>query len=759
MWNLTRGEQMMDTEMRGNGGLDRRLFLKASGLAAIDAALGSKAKSSPTIISAPSDHEHPHSVAAKSPVSLVNVLQGTNSTHAFSRGNTLPIAARPFGMAHWTLQSHADTPWMFQPSERRIQGFRSTHQLSPWLGDYGYATFLPFCGKVKPEANLRSSSYRPESAKLSPHSLQLTLQRYGIQVELIPTERCALLTATFSKPDAPGWLVDIPGSLPPTWKPDEAHHTVAFTSRENQGGVPEDFATYYVLQFSEAWKSLELRSLKGNSVGMAQFPPGTRKVEVRVGTSFISFEQAQLNLDFELGVRSADVVRHEGEAVWNKHLSRIEVSGGTPDQQRTFYSCFYGTLLFPRMWHEPDAHGTMQHRSPYNGKILPGVMYADHGYWDVYRAWYPLMTILFPERLAEILQAWVNAYKEGGWLPQFPCPGYRACMTGSLIDSVFGDAAAKNLGGFDLETAYAGLRKHATEEGNPDAGYGRRGMKEYLHYGYAPAGVVEQSAAETVDAAYGDFCIAQVAKALGHDADYEMFMRRSENWRHLFDPETGFLRGKKADGSWMVPFDPVTWGDPYVEGSAWQHRWDVQHNLPALIAAMGGRHKAVSALEEMLTTAPDFNVGIYGQEIHEMSEMAAVPFGQYAHGNQPVHHLLYIFAAAGRPDRTRYWTRKVMEELYSPDTFAGDEDTGSMSAWFILTALGFYPLCPGKAEYTLGQSFFPDITVHLPQGKTLRIESATPKGGTGSVTFNGQPVSSPTLSHTMLAGGGHLWFR
>jgi predicted alpha-1,2-mannosidase len=749
---------MKDTQMRGRSGLDRRLFLKASGLAAIDLALNSKANSETTTNSAFPDNKQDEPLAAGNPVDFVNVLQGTDSTRVFSRGNTLPIAALPFGMAHWTLQSCSDSPWMFQPGDRRIQGFRLTHQLSPWLGDYGHATFLPFCGGINAEPGSRASSYRPESAKLSPHTLQLTLLRYGVDAELIPTERGALLTGTFSKAAAPGWLIDVPGDHSPDWEHDKVRRVITFVSRENQGGVPADFATYYVLQFSEAWETLDLKPLKGSNVAMAQFPVGTRKVEVRVGTSFQSSEQAQRNLDLELGTHPADFLRREGEAVWNKHLRCIEIAGGTPAQQKTFYSCLYRTLLFPRIWHEPDANGTMQHRSPYNGKIVPGVMYADHGYWDVYRAWYPLMTVLFPERLAEILQAWVNAYKEGGWLPQFPCPGYRACMTGSLIDSIFGDAAAKKLGGFDLETAYAGLKKHATEEGNADAGYGRRGIKEYLRYGYAPAGLVDQSAAETVDAAYGDFCIAQVAKALGHDADYEMFMQRSDNWRHLFNPQTGFLRGKKGDGSWLEPFDPVTWGDPYVEGSAWQHRWDVPHDLAGLIKEMGGEQKTVAELEQMLTMAPDFNVGVYGQEIHEMSEMAAVSFGQYAHSNQPVHHLLYIFAEAGRPDRTRYWTRKTMEELYSPDVFAGDEDTGSMSAWFILSAIGFYPLCPGKAEYTLGQAFFPEITIHLPQGKTLRIESVTSKAGVGSVAFNGQTVASPTLSHAALMAGGHLWF-
>lgn len=665
-------------------------------------------------------------------------------------------------MAHWTLQTRANTPWMFSPGERRIQGLRSTHQLSPWLGDYGHAVFLPFCGEIDPEPSRRASSYRPEDARLAPHSLRLHLMRYGIDMELIPTERCALLSVSYSKPEVPAFLFEIPETDAPEIHQDLVNRTISFTSSANAGGVPAGFATYYVLRFGERWKSVDVKHTKDGSVGLVRFTAGDATRQILIGTSFISFEQAQRNLDREIGTRSAEDLRHEGEAIWNRHLGRIEIAGGSAsgsmDQRRTFYSCLYRTLLFPRMWHEPGPGDAMQHRSPYTGQIVSGLMYADHGYWDVYRAWYPLMTLLFPDRLAEILQAWVNAYKEGGWLPQFPCPGYRACMTGSLIDSVFGDAAAKGISGFDLETAYAGLKKHAMQRGNPDAGYGRRGLDEYLRYAYVPAGLVEQSVAETVDAAYGDFCIAQVAKALGHQAESEMFLKRSENWRNLFDPKTGFLRGKKADGTWLEPFDPVTWGDPYVEGSAWQHRWDVPHNMPGLIKELGGADRMVKALERMLAMPPDFNVGVYGQEIHEMSEMAAVPFGQYDHGNQPVHHVLYLFAAAGRPDLTRYWVRKVLDELYSPESFAGDEDTGAMAAWFILSALGFYPHCPGKPEYTLGRSLFPKATVHLPNGKSLVIEDAMQSERGGSVILNGRPIRTLVISHAEILAGGSLRF-
>jgi predicted alpha-1,2-mannosidase len=739
----------------------RRTFLKATGLAAIGSAIGGPAAArAETVAEGKADGAPAASSALQTPVESVNLFQGTDSTPVFSRGNTLPIAALPFGMGHWTIQSRANSPWMFQPADRRVQGFRCTHQLSPWLSDYGYASFLPFNGDIDPDSAARASSYRPEDARLSPHSLQLELLRYQIQAELVPTERCAVIHARFVEHAAPGFLFDIPGESGIV-QPDPARQTISFQSTANSGGVPENFAAYYVMRFAERWESFDIKQLHGHRVGVMRFAASSQSVEARIGMSFISFEQANHNLDVEVGKRSIDELRAAAAKTWNDHLSRIEIEGGTADQRSIFYSCMYRALLFPRMWYEPDAKGEPHHFSPYTGKVVPGVMYADHGYWDVYRAWYPFMSVLFPERLGEILQAWVNVYKEGGWLPQFPCPGYRSCMTGSLIDSVFGDAAVKGITGFDMATAFEGLKKHATTPGDPDKGYGRVGIEYYLKLNYVPANRIEQSAVETADAAYGDFCIAQVAKALGRQEDYAAFMKRSENWRNLFDGKTGFLRGKNEDGSWVEPFDPFTWGSPYVEGAAWQHRWDVPHNLPGLFEALGGRDKAVAALDEMLALPPTFHVGVYGQEIHEMSEMAAVKFGQYAHSNQPVHHVLYVFAAAGRPDRTQYWVRKVMQELYTTGTFAGDEDTGSMSAWYLFSALGFYPLCPGTAEYTLGSPLFDRATLHLPGGKTFVIQSPGNRAATPfvqSVRLNGEIFTRPSVEHSVIAKGGTLAF-
>jgi predicted alpha-1,2-mannosidase len=734
----------------------RRSFLKTTGLAAAGAALTE------------ADARQPHdetgqgstAKAASDLVSLVNILQGTDSNYYFSHGNTLPIAAMPFGMAHWTLQSRSDTPWMFQPADRRFQGFRCTHQLSPWLSDYGHAVFMPFTREANPEPDARSSSYRPEDAMLAPHSLRLKLMRYEADIELVPTERCCRLTAQFADTGEHGLFIEIPGTSGAV-EPDASRRVLRFESKANAGGVPENFAAYYIVQFADPWESFDVKNVPGGRVAVVRCRTG-KSVEAQIATSFISFEQAARNLSREVAERSSSELRAAAAEEWNDHLRRIEIDGATEAQRRTFYSCFYRALLFPRMWHEPDQQGKPHHFSAWNGKVEPGVMYADHGYWDVYRAWYPFMTLVFPDRLGEILQAWVNAYREGGWMPQFPAPGYRACMSGSLIDSLFADAVAKDVPGFDREVAYEGLRKHATQPGDPSRGYGRQGIEYYLKLNYLPADRVNQSVAETADAAYGDFCIAQIASKLGKQQDAEMFLKRSENWRNIFDPKTRFFRGRKEDASWLEPFDPFMWGSPYEEGAAWQHRWNVPHDVPGLIAAMGGGQAFAAELEKMLTLPPTFHVGVYGQEIHEMSEMAALPFGQYMHNNQPVHHVLYLFAAAGRADRTQYWVRRVLNEAYSTENFSGDEDTGSMAAWYILSALGLYAVCPGKPEYTLGSPLFEQARIHLNSGKTILIDTQGNNASTPyvqRVSVNGAQHPSTLIDHSTLASGAHLRFE
>jgi len=691
---------------------------------------------------------------------LASPLQGTDSTSLFSRGNTLPIVALPFGMAHWALQSSDQNSWFFQPHDERLQGIRCTHQLSPWLADYGYATFLPFNGDPSPEAQERASSYRAAELEIKPHSLALRLMRYRCNLELAPTERCAVMRFTFEESGPAGVFIDLPGHNA------EAHfdapsRTLLALTRYNHGGVPQGFATYYAARLDAEVASFDVKEVGSRRVAVLRFDAQAGKpVTLRVGTSFIWHDQAVLNLKNELGQKPFDQVKSEAMAAWEAALGRVRIQGASDAQQRIFYSCLYRTLLYPRIWHERDASGNVVHMSPYSSKVEPGVMYADHGYWDDYRAWYPMMALLYPERLAEILQAWVNAYKEGGWFPQFPCPGYRNCMTGSPTDFVFGDAVAKGITGFDVQVAFEGLKKHAMTPVAQGLGYGRPAVAEYLKLGYIPNEAVAGALAETLDSAYGDFCIAQVARAAGRADDAAMFERRSQNWRKIFDPGTKFLRGKMADGSWQSPFDPHTWGGAYVEGAAWQYRFSVPFDPDGLIEAMGGHGPFLAALEDMLAQAPIFHVGTYGREIHEMSEMAAVDFGQYAHSNQPVHHVLYMFTMAGRRDRTQYWVHRVMNELYTPDNFPGDEDTGSMSAWYILSALGIFSMCPGKPEWVLGAPFFDRGEVQFPDGRTISVEArrSKPEAFLNRVTLDGAEVREPFVLHSALAKGARLVF-
>ncbi len=736
----------------------RRGFIRFAGTSAAGAILSPKAA-----------HAQPQSPSTlpntapstTTPLAHVNLLQGTNSTGSFSRGNTLPLVALPHGMAHWTIQSQEDTSWFFRPADNRCQGLRCTHQLSPWLPDYGYATFLPFTGNPDADASRRSSSYRADQLILAPHQLKLHLERYRCAVSLIPTERCCLLEMTFEDNGTAGLLLEMPGK-DAAFHTDQTSRTVLGTTHINDGAVPANFATFYAVRFDRTISSISIQPRENSQIAFIRFhTDASRPVIARIATSFISPDQAWHNLTTELGEKPSSVVLQDAAAAWDHQLSAAQVQGGSPDQRTIFYSSLYRASLFPRIWYEKDATGNPIHYSPYTGSITPGVMYADHGYWDVYRAWYPLMSILYPNRLAEILQAWVNVSKEGGWMPQFPSPGYRACMTGSLIDAVFGDAACKDLTGFDMEGAYTALHRHATQPGDPDKGYGRRGIEYYMRLGYIPNDKVHQATVETLDCAYGDLCIAQVAKSLGKTKDAVFFLQRSANWRNVFDPTTKFMRGRNADGSWLRPFDPFTWGSPYVEGSAWQHRWAVPHDIDGLAAAMGGPQAFTNQLEAMLALQPIFRVGVYGEEIHEMSEMAAANFGQYAHSNQPVHHALYLFAAAGKPSRTQFFARRVMNELYTVDDFPGDEDTGSMAAWYILSALGFYPPTPGRAAYVLGSPIFERANLRSDSGQTFTITAPGNSENTPyvkAVAINNNPHNSVWLDHHILRNDAELRF-
>ena len=689
----------------------------------------------------------------------VNVLQGTDSHHGFSTGNTLPIVAVPFGMNHWSAQT-SEGRWFFSPHDKKLQGVRCTHQPSPWMADYGHFTVMANTG---PERHLspgrRARAYRGE---FHPHYFKAELLNDGTTMEMAPTTRGAIFRFRFPE-GVTGRVVFEPcaGESYAEWL-NEAGGVVGFVSG-NSGGAPTGFEHHFIARFDRRPSFVSgfegdtpTDETKGERLGyFAEFESGG-EVILRVTTSFISAKQAGYNLAVDNDDATFETVLAAAAGVWEDNLGRIEIESDDESQLQTFYSCLYRTQLFPRVWHEETPEG-LKHRSPYDGEVHDGPLYTDNGFWDTYRTEYPLLALLQPDQLAEIFQGWTNAYKEGGWFPQWATPGYRACMVGTHIDAVMADGIARGVTAFEKEVALEGLLKHADEVGDPAGAWGRIGIEDYQRLGYVSTDHHE-SVARSLDYAYDDWCIAQIAT--GEDRD--RLLKRAGSYQNLYDPEVGFMRGKNADGTWLEPWDEFRWGSPYVEGGPWQSSWAVQHDAAGLIRLMGGEAAFVEKLDRMLTTPPHFTTGAYGFEIHEMTEMAQADFGQYAQSNQPVHHVLYLYNAAGRPWRCQKEVRRVIDELYTPTCLPGDEDNGEMCAWYVLSALGLFPLTPGRAEWTLGSPLFRRATVHLPGGKDLVIEA--PGNGAENVyvrakSWDGEALDRLFLSHEEVAGGGTLRFE
>jgi len=711
--------------------------------------------------------------AQTEPVDYVNTLMGSDSKPDLSNGNTYPAIAVPWAMNMWTPQTgKMGDGWQYQYAADKIRGFKQTHQPSPWMNDYGQFAIMPLTGSLRFTQDERASWFTHKSETATPYYYSVYLADHDVVTEITPTERAARFRFTFPKTDSAYVVLDAfnKGSyikiIPAQQK------IIGYSTRYSRGKMP-GFKNYFVLYFDKAftlahtWRGNQLAKdtleLQADHTG-AIIGFSTRKgerVNVRVASSFISFEQAELNLN-EIGRDDFETVKAKAKKVWNQTLGKIKPEGGTIDQLRTFYSCLYRTLFFPNKLYEKDAAGNMVHYSPYNGKVMPGYLFGGTGFWDTFRALYPFLNLVYPSVNKEMQEGLINDYKEGGWLPEWSSPGYADIMVGNNSASVVSEAYIKGLRGYDINTLYEALLHGANNEG-PISAVGRKGVSYYNSLGYVPYDVkIDENAARTLEYAYDDFAIFQLAKKLNRPVEeIKLYAKRSQNYKNLFDPQTKLMRGKNADGKFQSPFNPLKWGDAFTEGNSWHYSWSVFHDVQGLIDLMGGEKTFVQMLDSVFNLPPVFDDSYYGGVIHEIREMQIANMGQYAHGNQPIQHMIYLYNYAGQPWKAQYWVREAMDRLYkaTPDGYCGDEDNGQTSAWYVFSAMGFYPVCPASDQYVIGAPLFKKITLSLENGKKFIINAP---GNTADNKYiqhaqlNGASYEKNWLNHFDILKGGTL---
>ena len=709
------------------------------------------------------------------PVDYVNTLVGTQSSFQLSTGNTYPAIAMPWGMNFWVPQTGKNGDgWQYTYTANKIRGFKQTHQPSPWINDYGQFSLMPTVGEPVFDENERASWFSHKAETATPYYYKVYLADYDVTTEVAPTERAAILRFTFPETDKANIVVDAfdKGSVVLVSPKD---HLIMGYSTRNSGGAPEGFKNYFVISFDKPFEAFftvedsiiqeqeqQTRVASNHAGAIVTFSTHRgEQVNVRVASSFISPEQALLNLQ-ELGNDNLETIKAKGRQRWNDVLGRIQVEDDNIDHLRTFYSCLYRSVLFPRSFYEIDAKGNPVHYSPYNGQVLPGRLFTDTGFWDTFRSLFPLVDLMYPTMGAWMQEGLVNTYKESGFLPEWASPGHRDCMVGNNSASVVADAYLKGLRGYDIDKLWEAV-VHGTAAVHPQVkSTGRLGHEYYNKLGYIPYDVnIRENVARTLEYAYDDWCIYRLGKALGKpESEIGIYAERAMNYRNVFDTETKLMRGRLSDGTFQAPFSPLKWGDAFTEGNSWHYTWSVFHDPQGLIDLMGGKQTFCQMLDSVFAVPPVFDDSYYGFTIHEIREMQIMNMGNYAHGNQPIQHMIYLYNYAGQPWKAQYWLHQVMDRLYSasPDGYCGDEDNGQTSAWYVFSAMGFYPVCPGSNQYVIGSPYLDKITIHLENGKQVNITREGEGCYIQSVTIDGKPYTHNYLDHMRLLQGCDLHF-
>lgn len=709
-------------------------------------------------------------------VDYVNPLMGTDSDRAFSNGNTYPAIAMPWGMNFWTPQTgEMDDRWTYTYDAAKIRGFKQTHQPSPWMNDYGQFSIMPVTGKATFDQNERASWFSHKAEVAKPYYYSVYLADHDVTTEITPTERAAMFRFTFPENENSYVIIDAFDRGSYTKIIPEENKIIGYTTR-NSGGVPQNFKNYFVIIFDKPFTyfaSVKNSKIRKNELEAQENHAGaiigfsTKRGEIvhaRVASSFISFEQAELNLN-EIGNNSFDKTKEKGRARWDEVLCKIQIESENVDQLRTFYSCFYRSVLFPRSFYEIDASGNVMHYSPFNGKVLPGYLFTDTGFWDTFRCLFPFVNLLYPSVGEKMQEGLLNTYLESGFFPEWASPGHRNCMVGNNSASVVADAFLKDVTKSDAGKMYEGLLTGANSVHPKVKSTGRLGWEHYNKLGYVPYNAgIKESAARTLEYAYNDWCIYQMGKKLNRPQnELELYKKRSQNYKSLFDKEIRLMRGRNKDGTFQSPFNPLKWGDAFTEGNSWHYTWSVFHDVQGLIDLMGGENVFSLMLDSVFNQPPVFDESYYGKVIHEIREMQVMNMGQYAHGNQPVQHMIYLYNYAGQPWKAQYQVREVMDKLYfaTPDGYCGDEDNGQTSAWYVFSALGFYPVCPSSDEYVIGSSLFPKAVIQLENGNTIEIAAPNndpDKRFISEMTYNGEIYTKNYLRHSDLQKGAKINF-
>ena len=715
------------------------------------------------------------SSAVKNPVDYVSTLVGTQSKFELSTGNTYPATALPWGMNFWTPQTgKMGDGWAYTYDADKIRGFKQTHQPSPWMNDYGQFAIMPITGGLVFDQDRRASWFSHKAEVAKPYYYKVYLADHDVTTELAPTERAAMFRFTYPETKNAYVIVDAFDKGSYVKIIPEENKIIGYSTK-NSGGVPENFKNYFVIQFDKPFTFISTVSennilpneteAKGNHTG-AVIGFATKKGEIvhaRVASSFISPEQAELNLK-ELGKNSFDQLVTNGREVWNREMSKIEVEDDNIDNLRTFYSCLYRSMLFPRSFYEIDAKGQVMHYSPYNGEVRPGYMFTDTGFWDTFRCLFPFLNLMYPSMNLKMQEGLVNAYKESGFLPEWASPGHRDCMVGNNSASVVTDAYIKGLRGYDIETLWEAL-KHGANAHLRGTASGRLGYESYNQLGYVANNIgIGQNVARTLEYAYNDWAIYTLGKKLGKpESEIDIYKKRALNYKNVYHPERKLMVGKDNKGVFNPNFDAVDWSGEFCEGNSWHWSFCVFHDPQGLIDLMGGKKEFNTMMDSVFVIPGKLGMESRGM-IHEMREMQVMNMGQYAHGNQPIQHMVYLYNYSSEPWKAQYWIREIMNKLYTagPDGYCGDEDNGQTSAWYVFSALGFYPVCPGTDEYIIGTPLFKSAKLHLENGKTITIKADNNQLDNRYIKemkVNGNSQTRNFLTHDQLIKGANIQFQ